>query len=236
MKKSILILTALTGIVTGAFAGGPPTPITQLPALIDQPGKYVLDPSAVAQPDVYTQQPAIQISASNVDLDLNGLQIDCFWGIQVGIGATVVDHVSVSNGTINGNVPNGNFSGLTISGGCTYVSIFNVDTTGSFGAVVEWGNTNSWKNCTFQCPLLIWGNSAVGDSYEHITVTQFNGPDGSLSGLALLDQSLGKPNDFKNLTVISGNVNFKPTDTYKNLFKSSTTQVIGGIASAQGHN
>ena len=89
MKKSILILTALTGIVTGAFAGGPPTPITQLPALIDQPGKYVLDPSAVAQPDVYTQQPAIQISASNVDLDLNGLQIDCFWGIQVGIGATV---------------------------------------------------------------------------------------------------------------------------------------------------
>src|SRR5262245_13456761 len=97
MKKLSLIFTGAFALVSGAFAA-PPTHIASLPVTIDQPGNYILDPSAAAQP---VNNYAIFITASNVDLELSGQQIDCnagSYGIVVGNNA---NHVSISNGTVN---------------------------------------------------------------------------------------------------------------------------------------
>jgi hypothetical protein len=240
MKKLILTLTVLSGLAIGAPAA-PPMMIPSLPFEIDLPGHYILDPSAVAQPYGNPYSPAIRIMASNVDLDLNELQIDSVWnsGVVVGDGnpANAFDHISITNGTVNATAPNPN-QGLNVSG--SFVSVQNVTVTGPFAAgATDYGSNDSWKNCIFQEPLLVMpANPNTGlNSYQNVTVTKYpvNGPFPGrfmyTAEDALESAGSAKGSNFKNVTVLEGNVTLSPLDTYKNFFGKQPPTITGGTAS-----
>jgi hypothetical protein len=81
---------------SGAFAE--PVIIDALPVNINKPGDYHLQLPPEAAP---IEGVAIWITSSDVNLDLNGNQIDCWWGIRIEPGAPI-SHISIKNGTFNG--------------------------------------------------------------------------------------------------------------------------------------
>jgi hypothetical protein len=104
--------------------------ITSLPATISAPGDYLLDPAAVTAPVFDNQNGVIYITASNVNLDLNGLTIEAPGdGIQVGAN---LNHVSITNGTVDGGTAGLLYFGLIIGAGCDHVSVSEVAFTGVF--------------------------------------------------------------------------------------------------------
>jgi len=243
--KNILgVAVALAMTASGTFAA--PVMISQLPYQITVSGDYILDPAAVAQP--VSTGIAIQITASDVNLELSGQQIDCqagVYGIVVGsypYANTNVNHVSINNGTVNA-VNQDPVVGLLIGAYSSHVSIQGLDVTGNFYGSLDFGNNTSLKNCTFQSPLAILPNPGPGNStYEHLTVTTNPYSSGLNAGspyekVALL--SLGYNNSFKNITVVAGDVQLSATDTYKNFFVQPTTQVFRGgapVTTSMGSN
>jgi hypothetical protein len=241
MKKLILTLTALSGLAIGALAAsGPPVMIPQLPFTIDVPGDYILDPSAVANPVYSASDGVIQITASNVNLNLNDLTIECTGqGIVVGDNpdnpkGIRVDHVSIKNGTVDETVQQTS-RGLVIGAGSDHVSVAEVAFTGGFGYNADYGAYTSLKNCTFQALLNIYsqGNFAPGvtpghSTYQNLTVAMSWFPAWTGTALSSVGPDSAPFNDFKNITVLSGNVQLNSGDTYQHFFTTGTTQILGG--------
>jgi hypothetical protein len=225
--------------VSGAFAGGPPTMIISLPTVIDQQGDYQIDPAAVVQPVYGT--PIIQITASNVNLDLNGQTIECL-GSALEIGGyeganpdIVVDHVSVKNGTFDGMMPANNsqgaYFGLEIGGCSSYVSVSEVSFTGNFGYNQDYGSYSTLANCTFMGNFFTYpyGYKDPGhNSYQNDTFSYGWQAYGPLA-LYSYNPAPSAPNDFKNITVLADNIQLRPNDTYQHFFYQLPTTILGGI-------
>jgi hypothetical protein len=241
MKRLILTLTTLAGLAIGASAAT--QMITSLPKVIDQPGDYLLDPSAVTQPVYSAANGAIQITTSNVNLDLNGLTIECVGqglcvGNSPGNSNLQVNHVSVKNGTVDGAMQppsptTGYYFGLVIGVGSDHVSVAEVSFTGNFAASYDYGSYTSLKNCTFQAYLQIYpyppfaiGINPGHSDYKNLTVSAASGSPALLS----FDSMYTAPfNDFKNITVLSGDVQLSAGDTYQHFFLGSSATFTGGI-------
>ena len=241
MKKTVKPIlgaaVALAMTVTGALAD-PPTMINSLPYTITKSGDYILSPGAAAQ-SLFGAWP-IAIYASNVTLDLTGQTIDTQYGLLIGNGVTgvggPVDHVTVKNGTFNGNTPSTGggaaYAGVQIYGAC-FVSLLNVDFNGLFSYSADGGSNDSIKNCNFESPLAIWADAKQGD-YENLVVAKSS----TWSGIGNQDQSLyssGNSNTFKNIRVLSGNVQLGAADTYQHFFFQPPSTVNGGINLQPGH-
>jgi len=236
MKRLILTLTGAFALASGAFAA--PTVITSLPATIIASGDYILDPNATAQPVVYGYP--IAIYAGNVNLDLNGATIDTTYGMVIGtaFGGTSVDHVTVKNGTFNGvfqgTVTDGSnaHTGVWIAG-ASYVSLLNLNFDGNFNGNFDQGSYDSIKNCNFESPLAIY--NADHGSYENLVVAK---QPAVWSNLGNQDQSLfctGDSNNFKNIRVLSGNVQLNGNTTYQHFFFQPPSTVNGGMNLQPGH-
>ena len=227
MKRLILTLTALTAFVGGAFAA--PYVITSLPALITKSGDYILDPNAAATP--VTSGYPISIFIGNVNLDLNGATINTGAGMIIGnawYGGAPVDHVTVKNGTFN-CIAQGNNSGANPTAGvwiqgASYVSLLNLDFDGSFNYSVDAGDHDSIKNCNFESPLYAYF-STNGD-YENLVVAKQPNVWCLFGEFSLVSSPGG--NNFKNIRVLSSNVQLSATDTYQHFFFQPSTQILGG--------
>jgi hypothetical protein len=114
MKQSLFVFLAAIFIPTSAFAVDGVVLINQstitaaggFPYTISQPGSYKLSGNLVAD----TGKNGIEISASNVFLDLNGFNISCggaSFGHRVAClsGTAVIHDISIRNGTISENAP-----------------------------------------------------------------------------------------------------------------------------------
>jgi hypothetical protein len=228
MKRLILTLTALTAFASGAFAE--PTVILSLPATITAPGNYILAPDATAQPVVYGYP--IAIFVGNVNLDLNGATIDTTYGMVIGNafgGNSPVDHVTVKNGTFNGITLGVNGGGDAHAGvwiaGASYVSLLNLNFDGYFNGNCDQGSNDSIKNCNFESPLAIYADHGT---YENLVVAK---QPTIWSNIGNQDQSLfsaGNSNSFKNIRVLSGNVQLNGSDTYQHFFSQLPSTVNGG--------
>ena len=242
MKRTVQhilgVAVALAMNASGVFAG-PPIMINSLPYTITKPGDYILSPGAAAQ-SLYGVWP-IAIYASNVTLDLTGQTIDTQYGLLIGNGVTgvgnPVDHVSVKNGTFNGNTASTSggaaYAGVQIYG-ASFVSLLNVDFNGLFSYNADGGSDDSIKNCNFESPLAIWADAKRGD-YENLVVAK---QPNIFSYMGNQDQSLyssGNGNSFKNIRVLSGNVQLGAADTYQHFFFQPPSTVSGGTNLQPGH-
>jgi hypothetical protein len=238
MKRLILTLTALAGLAIGASAQI--QMVSQLPTVIDKPGNYLLDPAAVVDP-VYSNVALIQITGNNVNLDLNGLTIECsgqglvIGGIPYSGQSYTTNHVSVKNGTFDGMGPAPTATGLAISNGCDNVSVTEVSFTGGWGSNFDWGAYTTLKNDSFSAILQLYslgpfetGITAGHGQYNNLSLSA---PVGTWALNSFEPAGFGfvAPfNDFKNITVLSGIVNLSAGDTYQHFFYQPPTQVIGG--------
>ena len=77
-----------------------------------------------------------------MNLDMSGQQVDCTsYGIFVGsVGGPPVNHVSISNGTVNAIAQTPN-QGLQIYVGSTHISVQNLDVTDLFSYNADSGLT-----------------------------------------------------------------------------------------------
>jgi hypothetical protein len=113
------------------------------------------------------------ISSSDVNLDLNGNTIDCWWGIWIEPAAHV-SHISIKNGTFN--VTKESVFGRAVYCGieifnADHVSVENVNFNGAFGFNADWGYNDSIKNCGFESPLAIDTAGAGHNTYENLTAS-----------------------------------------------------------------
>jgi hypothetical protein len=244
MKKTVKYIlgatVALAMTASGAFAD--PIVIDHLPVTINAPGDYHLQlPPDYPPIEAY----AISIVSSDVNLDLNGNQIDCVGGIRIADGP-LVSHISIKNGTFNNFDFNGTyksvFQGAVYVGiaifNANHVSVENVNFNGAFGYNADWGTYDSFKNCNFESPLAA-GDSSLSslghNTYENLTVsTNSYGDSGGYpnNNDPTLHRALYSPgfsNSFKNIRVLSGNVYLGgPLDTYDHFFVKGDSTVTGG--------
>ena len=190
-KTGVLVLAmALTAVC--AFAVDGVTLINQstvtaaggFPYSISQPGSYRLSGNLVVPGDTN----GIQISASNVTLDLNGFNIQCSVTLpkQVFCVTTLnsAHNMTVRNGSISGTLLGGGFSGTNINNlvgvyaGAGLSSIENLKIEfpasvppafGSFRTVVVAGSTILRQNILIgggfiQCPSSFGENSVIAGS------------------------------------------------------------------------
>jgi hypothetical protein len=240
---------ALAITASGAFAATS-IPITQLPATISAAGNYVLQlpagaPGTTAQSAIYGL-PAIWITASDVNLDLGSQTIECsgdgiLVGPQPGVAAPVVDHVTITNGTVDSTFDGKStayYYGLIVGYGSYRVSVTGVSFTGGFGYNADYGAFTSLTSCTFSAPLNIgsqgYQNPGHG-TYSNLTVSSnfwsviWTAPYAD-SALAV---TLGGNNHFTNITVVAGdgvagNIELSPTDLYKNVTLPANSTITGG--------
>lgn len=134
--------------VAVAHGGIPPTQITS-PQVITVPGHYILANDITSASGGY----AIEIQASNVNLDLNGHTINASLNNGVGITfspgtATPVDNVRITNGAI---VAAG--EGITMYGSYCMVSGLTI-TTSFIGIEILQGQFNHVADCVIIGPSL----------------------------------------------------------------------------------
>jgi hypothetical protein len=242
MKKTVQQIlgaaVALAMTASGAFATQGVTNITSLPAVISQPGHYALHfSSGSSDVVVYGMPAAIQITASDVTLDLSGITVHCSAnGILVGPvpGSTtpVVHNVTIQNGAMDGKTQAPYF-GLTIGYGCSNVTVSGVAFTGLFGFNTDDGANSTITSCTFLSPLSInsQGITPPGNSsYTNVTISSnwlaatWPAP---YTNSALAD-NLGGNNTFTNVVVIKGNVQLLQTDHNAGIIVAQGYSVTGG--------
>ena len=164
-------------------------------------------------------------------------------GPKPGEAAPVVDHVKVTNGTIDGKTQSTYF-GFVIGVSSTNVILDHVSFTGSFGYNADYGASDTVSNGTilglftiisqgYLNPTTLDPNFKAGyGSYSNLVVNQTGSWAPQWTGTALSVQfamyPVG-PNNFTNITDISGNVQLGPNDTYSNINVPSPYQITGGI-------
>jgi hypothetical protein len=239
MKKTVQQIlgaaVALAMTASGAFATSGVTNITSLPAVISQSGSYALHFSnGNSDVVVYGMPAAIQITASNVTLDLSGITVHTSAnGILVGTVDSIssVNHVIIKNGAMDGKTQ-APYYGLTIGPGCSDISVTGVAFTGLFGFNTDDGAHTSLTNCTFLSPISInsQGITPPGlSTYTNVMVSSnwlaatWPAP---FTNAALVD-NLGGNNTFVNVLVPQGNVILLPTDSKAGITVTSGT-ITGG--------
>jgi hypothetical protein len=231
MKKTVQQIlgaaVALAMTASGALATQGITNITSLPAVISQPGNYALhfsngrsDVTVFGAPDYNNPgaaPAAIQITASNVTLDLSGLTIHCTGnGILVGAvpGSTApaVDSVMITNGAVDGKVQLP-YYGLVIGYGSTHVTVSKVNFTGLFGYNADYGAHSTLSFCNFSGALSIASQGAAIPGYNHYENLTLTINWASQANPIALWDLLGGPNSFSLISVTKGNVQLLPSDT-----------------------
>jgi hypothetical protein len=234
-KYILGVAVALAITASGAFADPGVTNITTLPAVISQPGSYAVHfNNGNAGVVVYGMPAVIQITASDVTLDLKGLTIHTSAnGILVGAVDTVtnVHNVTITSGAMDGKTQ-APYYGLTIGPGCSNVTVSNVAFTGSFGFNTDDGANSIITGCTFLSPISINSQGVTPPGYSQYSNDQISSNwlaatwPAPYTNAALVD-NLGGNNKFTNVVIPKGNVILLPTDTNAGIITPQGT-VTGG--------
>jgi parallel beta-helix repeat protein len=181
---------ALAGSVTPGDAPG-------FPVTISQPGSYRLSGNLTV-PNVDTT--AIDITADNVTIDLNGFSIigpnvcsllACSLGSESSLGKGVYSYSSSSISVVNGSIRGTGGEGIWLRGFGNYVEKVHVDSSGASGIVVAYGvvigNTVTRNNTGIQLygSGTVSGNNAVGNrgvGFQIVCPTAMIGNSAALNG------------------------------------------------------
>ena len=178
LRRSLLALSL--GLAGFAAASAPAlTVITTVPYKSPPAGPYEL---GVNLPSTDTTQPAITISAANVDLDLNGYFVAGPGNTAVsdGAGNSViavgdVANVTIRNGTLSGN-GNGIHFGVTTAANSRNYIVDSVTITRCYLYGIWWVNGPAAPGSVIRdCSFTLIGNSTL---HASVSVVALNAPDG----------------------------------------------------------
>jgi hypothetical protein len=178
------------------------TKIKTLPATISAPGYYYLSPSI--NPVVTGLATAITITASNVVLDLNGINIVATNGIFINGTNSRISFVTIQNGSI------------TASGFPSFQPTSAINLLACLGRTIDSVNIDQESGASTENGIT--DNLSVGDVIKNCFIHAFG------SSLILNDCS-----DVLTNTFFVGNVQSTITNVFKNnTFFEGTVQLAGG--------
>jgi hypothetical protein len=109
-------------------------------------------------------------------------------------------------------------------------------TTAQFNGIsysVDYGSYDTFKNCTLRGQLVVNSvfnpNAIPPQIAGHGTFENLTLAGNPAQGLPFVLSSSGPSNSFRNIMVLSGNIQLSGTDTYRNFFYQPPTILIGGI-------